>query len=39
MKGFLKFLSRNKLFTGIEALGLVVGMAFVLLIGSYVAKQ
>lgn len=39
MKSYLKFLSRNKLYTAIEALGLVVSMAFVILIGSYVVQQ
>ncbi len=36
MKSYLKFLSRNKLYTAIEALGLAVSLAFVILIGSYV---
>ena len=39
MKSYLKFLSRNKLYTGIEAVGLAVSMAFVILIGSYVVQQ
>ena len=39
MKSYLKFLSRNKLYTAIEAVGLVVSLAFVILIGSYVAQQ
>ncbi len=39
MKSYLKFLSRNKLYTAIEALGLVVSLAFVILIGSYVVQQ
>ena len=39
MKSYLKFLSRNKLYTAIEAIGLVISLAFVILIGSYVAQQ
>ena len=39
MKSYLKFLSRNKLYTAIEAVGLVVSLAFVILIGNYVWQQ
>ena len=39
MNSYLKFLSRNKLYTTIEAVGLVVSIAFVILIGSYVYQQ
>ena len=39
MKSYLKFLSRNKLYTAIEAVGLIVSLAFVLLSGHYVWKQ
>ena len=39
MKSYLKFLSRNKLYTAIEAAGLIVSLAFVLLTGHYVWKQ
>ena len=39
MKSYLKFLSRNKLYTAIEAVGLIVSLAFVLLVGHYVWKQ
>ena len=39
MKSFLKFLSRNKLYTVIEAVGLAVSLAFVILIGTYVVQQ
>ena len=39
MKSFLKFLSRNKLYTAIEAVGLAVSLAFVILIGSYVVEK
>ena len=39
MKSYLKFLSRNKLYTTIEAAGLSVSLAFVIIIGSYVVQQ
>ena len=39
MKSYLKFLSRNKLYTVIEAVGLALSLAFVILIGSYVVQQ
>ena len=39
MKSYLKFLSRNKLYTAIEAVGLAVSLAFVIIIGSYVWQQ
>ena len=39
MKSYLKFLSRNKLYTAIQAVGLAVSLAFVILIGSYVVQQ
>ena len=39
MKSYLKFLSRNKLYTAIEAVGLIVSLAFVLLTGHFVWKQ
>lgn len=39
MKSYLKFLSRNKLYTVIEAVGLAVSLAFVILIGSYAWQQ
>ena len=39
MKSYLKFLSRNKLYTAIEAAGLAVSLAFVIIIGSYVVQQ
>ncbi len=39
MKSYLKFLSRNNLYTAIEAVGLAVSLAFVILIGSYVVQQ
>ena len=39
MKSYLKFLSRNKLYTAIEAAGLAVSLAFVLLTGHFVWQQ
>ena len=39
MKSYLKFLSRNKLYTAIEAVGLVVSLAFVIVIGFSVWDQ
>jgi putative ABC transport system permease protein len=39
MKSYLKFLSRNKLYTAIEALGLVVSLAFVIVISCYTWQQ
>ena len=39
MKSYFKFLSRNKLYTAIEAAGLIVSLAFVLLIGAYARHQ
>ena len=39
MNSYLKFLSRNKLYTVIEAVGLAVSLAFVILIGSYAWQQ
>ena len=39
MKSYLKVLSRNKLYTAIQAVGLAVSLAFVILIGSYVVQQ
>ena len=39
MKSYLKVLSRNKLYTAIEAVGLAVSLAFVIIIGSYVWQQ
>ena len=39
MKSYLKFLSRNKLYTAIEAVGLVVSLAFVVMISCYTWQQ
>ena len=36
MKSYLQFLSRNKLYTAIEAVGLIVSLAFVILIATSV---
>ena len=39
MRSYLKFLSRNKLYTAIEAVGLAVSLAFVIIIGTSVYDQ
>ena len=39
MKSYLKFLSRNKLYTAIEFLGLSVALAFVIISFCYVVQQ
>ena len=39
MRSYLKFLSRNKFYTAIEAVGLVVSLAFVILTGHFVWQQ
>ncbi len=39
MKSYLKFLSRNKLYTAIEAVGLIVSLAFVIVIFCYTWQQ
>lgn len=39
MKSYLKFLSRNKLYTAVEAAGLVISVSFIILIGNYVWQQ
>lgn len=39
MSSYLKFLSRNKLYTVIEMVGLIISIAFVILIGNYVYQQ
>ena len=39
MKSYLKFLSRNKLYTAIEALGLIVSLSFVIIIACYAWQQ
>ena len=39
MKSYLKFLSRNKLYTAIEAVGLIVSLAFVIIISTSIRDQ
>lgn len=39
MKSYLRFLSRNKLYTAIELFGLSISLAFVLLLGSIVLEN
>ena len=39
MKSYLRFLSRNKLYTAIMTVGLSVALAFVILMGSFVWQQ
>ena len=39
MKSYLKFLSRNRLYTAIEFAGLAVSLAFVIIIGCYAWEQ
>ena len=39
MKSYFKFLSRNKLYVAIEALGLIVSLAFVIVISCYTWQQ
>ena len=39
MKSYIRFLSRNKLYTAIEVVGLSIALAFVLIIGSYVWQE
>lgn len=36
MKSYLRFLSRNKLYTAIEVVGLSIALAFVILLSSYI---
>ena len=39
MRSYINFLSRNKLYTAIEAVGLIVSLAFVVIISCYVWQQ
>lgn len=39
MNSYLTFLKRNKLYSAIEAVGLIVSITFVILIGNYVYRQ
>ena len=39
MKSYLRFLSRNKLYTAIEVVGLSLALAFVIVLGSYIVDD
>ena len=39
MKSYLRFLSRNKLYTAIEVMGLSLALAFVIVLSSYIAND
>lgn len=39
MKSYFRFLSRNRLYTTIEVLGMAIAIAFVLFIGSFVIRE
>ena len=39
MKSYLRFLSRNKLYTAIEVVGLSFALAFVIVLSSYIAND
>ena len=39
MKSYLRFLSRNKLYTAIEVVGLSVGLAFLIILGSIIIDK
>ena len=39
MKSYFVFLSRHKLYTSIQAIGLIISIAFIILIGNYVWQQ
>ena len=39
MKSYLRFLSRNKLYTAIEVVGLSVALAFVIVLSSYIVND
>jgi len=39
MKSYLRFLSRNKLYTAIEVVGLSIALAFVMLLSSYIVND
>ena len=39
MKSYFRFLSRNKLYTLINVVGLVVSLTFVILLGDYTRRQ
>ena len=39
MKSYLRFLSRNKLYTAIEVVGLSIALAFVIVLSSYIVDD
>ena len=39
MKSYFVFLSRHKLYTSIQAIGLIISISFIILIGNYVWQQ
>ena len=39
MKSYLRFLSRNKLYTAIEVVGLSIALAFTIFLGSYIVQD
>ena len=39
MKSYLTFLSRNRLYTAIEAFGMSVALGFVVVLGAYTAME
>ncbi len=39
MKSYINFLGRNKLYTAIEAIGLTISLAFMILLGTYIWQQ
>ena len=39
MKSYLRFLSRNKLYTAIEIVGLSLALAFVIVLSSYIVDD
>ena len=39
MKSYLRFLSRNKLYTAIEVVGLSLALAFVIVLSSYIVDE
>lgn len=39
MKSFLRFLSRNRLYTAIEIAGMSIALTFIIFIGTYVAEE
>lgn len=39
MKSFLRFVSRNRLYTVIEVAGMAIALAFIIFIGTYVTQE